>query len=241
MPPAVREFPDAAALAHAAARRFVAEAAQAAAARGRFAVALSGGSSPSRLYELLASQAYRGQVDWARVHVFWGDERCVPPDHADSSFRLAHAALLEHVPLPEENVHRIAGEAEPKRAADDYDRELRSFFRGQAGFDLILLGLGADGHTASLFPESPALLEAERWAVAVEHTRPPPPLVTRITLTLPVINAAQLIVFLVVGESKAERLRAVLAGADLPAARVRPATGRLIWLTDFAARAGPAG
>ncbi len=145
------------------------------------------------------------QIDWSSVQVYWGDERCVPPDDPESNYLMARQALLDHVPLPAENVHRICGELEPEHAAQMYEAELRQVSPGAKipRFDLVLLGLGEDGHTASLFPGSSALSETKRWVVSVEHTVPPPPLVTRISLTLPVFNAAANLIFLVSGSGKA--------------------------------------
>ncbi|GIW40774.1 MAG: 6-phosphogluconolactonase [Candidatus Binatia bacterium] len=241
-------LPDREALARAAAARFVSAARRAIGARGRFAVALSGGSTPRRLYDILATRRYAARVDWARVHVFWGDERCVPPDHPASNYGAARRALLDHVPVPEANVHRIRGEDDPARAAVDYEGELRAFFRTPGGpprcaagsrFDLVLLGMGADGHTASLFPGSPSLEERERWAVAVWGAG-----MWRVTLTLPVINAAAEIVVLVAGREKAAVLQKALRGArgadELPVQRIDPPSGRLWWLADASAASGSA-
>jgi 6-phosphogluconolactonase len=182
------------------------------------------------------------------VYIFWSDERCVPPGLPDSNYLMACLALLDPARVPARNIHRIPGELEPLRAAARYEAQLRQFFAGDGlpRFDLILLGLGEDGHTASLFPGSPALHEQERWAVAVEHTTPPPPLVPRVTLTLPVLNAAAHVIYLVSGANKAERLAQVLHGPvalePLPAQLVSPANGALLWLVDRAAARGlPAG
>jgi 6-phosphogluconolactonase len=235
---------DAEALAHAAAEAVVDAASRAVAARGRFTVALAGGSTPRRLYQLLADPKapFRGRVPWDRVHVFFGDERHVPPDHPDSNGRLAREALLDHVQVA--SVHRMRGE-EPDAgaAAAAYETELARFFATPADgppprLDLVLLGLGPDGHTASLFPGSAALHERRRWAVApfVERLR-----AHRITLTLPVIDRAREVLFLVSGSDKAEALAQVLApsgGAEPPpAARVNPAAGPPRWIVDRAAAA----
>lgn len=235
----VQVYPDPQALAQAVAERFVARAAEAVAARGRFAVALAGGTTPRAAYALLALPDYAARVDWARVHVFWGDERCVPPEHPDSNYRMARQALLAHVPIPAENVHRLRGELEPQRAAEAYERKLRRFFAGgPPTFDLVLLGLGRDGHTASLFPGAAALGETERWAVAhyVESLG-----VWRLTLTPVLFNAAAEVIFIVAGADKAEPLRQVLCGPHqphlLPAQAVRPLHGSLGWLVDAAAAA----
>jgi 6-phosphogluconolactonase len=228
---------DAEALAHSAAQRFSALAQEAADSRSRFSVALSGGSTPGALYRLLAEEPYRGQVPWAEVHLFWGDERCVPPDDPGSSYRLAEETLIARVPIPPDNVHRMHGELEPEEAARAYGRELGDFFCGSwPRFDLILLGLGEDGHTASLFPGSPALHETARLAVAVEaHYQDRP--AQRMSLTLPVLNAARQILFLVAGSAKAGIVQAVLEDPSrhLPAQQVQPLAGRLTWLLDTAA------
>jgi len=233
----IRTYPDADHLARAAAEHFATLAAEAIAARRQFTVALSGGSTPRAAYALLAAE----EVDWPRVHVFWGDERCVPPDHLDSNYRLAREALLDKVPIPAENIHCIRGEINPEEAAADYERTLRSFFARHPEeptprFDLILLGMGEDGHTASLFPGTAALNEQTRWVVAhyVDKLR-----AWRVTLTPVVINAAAHVTFIVSGAGKAERLREVLTGPyrpdTLPSQIVRPTDGRLLWLTDAAA------
>lgn len=227
-------LPDPGALAHEAARRFVALAREAAESRGRFSAALSGGSTPGGLYRLLAEEPYRSQVPWEAVHLFWGDERCVPPDDPGSNYRLAEEILISQVPIPPENVHRVRGELEPSSAARDYEHEIQDFFCGpHARFDLILLGLGEDGHTASLFPGSPALAETERLVVAataVYQDRP----AQRVTLTLPVLKSARQVLFLVAGSAKAGVVQAVLEGTDerLPAWQVQPGAGDLTWLLD---------
>ncbi len=243
--PEVVILPDPAGLAEEGARRFVAAAAGAIAARGQFNVALAGGSTPAGLYRALASPPYRDQVDWRWVFVYFGDERCVPPDHPDSNYRMARETLLDHVLLPRANVFRMAGELPPQEAADSYTRILREDFRIHGGslprFDLILLGMGDDGHTASLFPGMAALAERWRLVVATEVPAYVRPAVARVTLTLPFLNAAAQVMFLVAGAAKMEAVRAVLTGpapADLlPARRVRPRNGRLVWLLDEAAAA----
>jgi len=237
MPPNVRVFPDSARLARAVVARIVAVARSASAARGRFALALSGGSTPRAVYAALAEPAVTLQVDWNDVHLFFGDERCVPPDHADSNYRMVQEALFQHGLIPASNIHRLPTELPPAQAAEEYERDLRAFFGASPQFDLALLGLGDDGHTASLFPDAPALAETERWVTVVEHTTPPPPLVTRLTLTLPVFQAAREILFLVAGANKAERLAQVLTDPDarLPAQFVHPTNGELMWWVDEAA------
>ncbi len=203
---------------------------EAVAKRGRFALALSGGSTPARYFELLAGE----DIPWQEVHVFWADERLVAPDSSDSNFHLARARLLSRIPIPEGNVHPMAGGAsgpgEPEPAAA-YEALLRGFFgdHGFPAFDVIHLGLGGDGHTASLFPGQPALGERTCWVLPVEYAKASPP-VGRLTLTLPVINAAHLVFFLVSGPDKARLAREVMEGkTGYPAGLVCPA-GKLVWL-----------
>lgn len=228
-------------LAGQAARRFADLAAVAVKQSGRFTVAFSGGSTPRDLYRALAAPPFREAVPWPRVHCFWGDERCVPPDHPESNYRGAHEALLARVPVPADQVHRIEAELpDPATAADRYAATLARTFALRPGafprFDLILLGMGADGHTASLFPGAPALAEAERpvAAVYVERLK-----AYRVTLTPPVLRRAAMVLFLVAGTDKAETLREVLEGAyrpdRYPSQLLRQAEGRVTWLLDRAA------
>ncbi len=222
------------ALAHEAARRFVSLAREAVKSRGRFSVALSGGSTPDKLYRLLAERPYRARIPWADVHLFWGDERCVPPDDPDSNFAFVKETLISQVPIPPENVHRMRGELDPERAARAYEHGLQDFFSGSdVCFDLVLLGLGEDGHTASLFPGSPLLDETDRM-VAAATTGDRDRLAQRVTLTLPAINSARHILFLVSGKDKAAVVRSVVKGLDerLPASRIQPVAGQLTWLLD---------
>jgi 6-phosphogluconolactonase len=239
-PPEVRVFDTAEEVAAAAARRFAELARDAIAARGLFSVALAGGNTPRRVYELLASDGLREQVSWPAVHVFFGDERQVPAEHPDSNFRMASEALLSRVPVPARNVHRIEGRGDAAANASLYEDELRGFF-GEADwprFDLVMLGMGDDGHTASLFPGTPALSEGRAWVVAnrVEKLG-----AWRVTLTAPAINAARHVLFTVNGAGKAARLREVLRGerdpARLPSQLIRPADGALEWFVDKAAAA----
>jgi 6-phosphogluconolactonase len=225
----IEVYSDADALAHAAAAHFVEQAVQAIAARGRFVVALAGGVTPCATYTLLASQSFVARVDWLRVHTLWGDERCVPPSHRDSNYRLAREVLLGKIPIPNTNVHRIRGELDPAWAAMAYESDLEALLGSGGCFDLILLGMGTDGHTASLFPATAALEEQTRWVVEnyVEKLG-----AWRITLTLPIINAARQVTFLVSGTSKAEPLARIQAGEPLPAGLVKPVEGKLTWLVD---------
>lgn len=215
----------------AAAANFAELAAAAIEKRGRFTVALSGGSTPEPLYETLAE---RDDMDWSRVHIFFGDERTVPPDHEDSNYRMARLTLLDDI---DAHVYRIKGELDPEQAVNDYISELQAGFEGELPrFDLMLQGMGADGHTASLFPNTAALDEQEAW-VAANHV---PQLDTwRITMTYPVINNARVVMFLIAGEEKADALYEVLKGEPnpqvYPAQAVKPADGELHWYVDRAA------
>lgn len=224
-----------------AANRFTQLAQQQIQASGHFSAALAGGSTPKRLYELLASKPYRSRIPWQSVYLFWGDERCVPPDHPESNFRMAHEALLSSVPIPQTNIHRIpVDRVDPEQAARLYERTLRTFFRLSAEawpeFDLILLGLGGDGHVASLLPNSPALRESRRLVVATTSGHPDLP---RVTLTLPVLNHARHLMWLVAGPEKASMVRAVLERGDrpeeVPAGRVKSTGGKIFWFLDRAA------
>lgn len=231
---------DAEALAWRAADLF-ALAAQEAAARGRFAVALSGGDTPRALYAALARQQFAQKVPWRRTHVYWGDERCVPPDHPRSNYAMVRDVLLRHVPLPEAQVHRMRGEAPPADAAAAYHAELRRSAAQERPrsdlpvFDAVLLGLGRDGHTAGLFPHSPALEVQEELCVATEA----PDGEARLTVTYPVVNAARRVWFLVSGADKAGMVAEVLEGLRVPRAvpaqGVSPVHGVLTWLLDEAA------
>jgi 6-phosphogluconolactonase len=236
----VRVYDDAEAVARAAADLFARLSREAVEGRGAFSVALSGGTTPRRVYELLASDEYKERVPWAGVHVFFGDERTVPPDHAESNYRMASEARLSRVEVPAENVHRIEGVGDAAANASDYESVMRGFF-GDAEwprFDLVFLGMGDDGHTASLFPQTSALAETRAWVAAnwVEKLG-----AWRITLTANAINAARRVVFLVTGASKAERLREVISGepepSRLPSQMIRPRDGALRWYVDRAAAA----
>lgn len=240
----VRILDDAEALTRAAAEEFGRRVRERVEQAGFVTVALSGGSTPRGLYALLAEpREPAASLPWERIHLFWGDERDVPPDDPLSNFRMVRETLLSKVQVPADHVHRIRAEVgDAARAAWEYEQELRRFFGVAPGqvppFDLVLLGMGADGHTASLFPGSDALRERERLVVApwIEKLQ-----ARRITLTPPVLNGAACVLFLVHGADKAEALRAVLEGETfsgddaLPARSVRPAHGELIWLVDRAA------
>ena len=234
----INVLPDKIDLARAAAVHIMEVASHALLDRGRCSIALSGGSTPKAAYAMLAGVP----LDWKHIHVFWGDERCVTPEHPDSNYRMARLAFLGRIDIPPENIHRVRSERQPEQAAEVYEQELRSFFTSVEFpvFDLVLLGLGDDGHTASLFPGAPALDERERWVTVVEHRQPPVPLVDRVSLTLPVINLARQVTFLVSGDTKAQRFQQVIRdpeskGSALPAQLVRPDNGNLLWLVDKAA------
>lgn len=232
----LRIFPDAEAVTAALAQTFVESAQTAVAQRGLFDVALSGGTTPKAAYQRLAAEPLRSQVDWSRVFVYFGDERCVPPEDAASNYRMAYESLLGAVPIPTENVFRMRGEADPAIAANEYASLIRAHMGGHPHFDLVLLGLGEDAHTASLFPGS--LLDAgdESLVRAVYATSQA---MWRITLTPEAINAARSVVFAVEGAAKALALQSVLEGprdaARWPAQIVQPAHGTLTWLVDEAA------
>jgi 6-phosphogluconolactonase len=241
--PGVRVFPNPSEVARGAARLFVDYAWQSIARHGKFMVALSGGNTPRMLFEFLASDDFRGQVDWAKVHVFWSDERAVPPTDPESNYGMARRELLIRVPIPEANVHRMEAEKSTiGRAAHEYEEVLRKYLqldeRGFPQFHLIFLGMGADGHTASLFPGTRVTRQTSRWVstplVAKLNAR-------RMTLTLPVLDAALRVVFLIVGQEKAQTLHAVLEGkADppYPTQLVQPrGEGVKLFLVDQAAAA----
>ncbi len=202
--------------------------------RGKFTVALAGGSTPEPLYEALGSEKNQGRVDWEKVHLFWGDERHVPSDHPDSNYGMVRQALLEKVVIPEDNVHRVPAELDVHEAATVYEADLRAFFDGAwPRFDLVLLGMGEDGHTASLFPHSDGLKEEQRWFIA---NYAPKRETWRLTLTKNAINAARQIVVLVSGQLKAEMLAEVSKGLYEPESKpiqyISPTDGELHWLVD---------
>jgi len=240
----VEVLKDADAVARRGADLFAAAAQEATAARGAFTVALSGGETPGAMYRILAHQAFTQKIPWRRVHLYWGDERCVPPDSERSNYRLADESFIRHVPIPPDNVHRMRGEDDPAQAALDYENLLLApparpehSPASLPALDLLLLGLGADGHTASLFPHSPALAAEDRLVVVNEAEGTG----RRLTLTVPVINAARHVVFVVTGAAKAGMVAAVLEEPRrpqaIPAQLVAPRKGMIIWLLDEAAAA----
>jgi len=234
--------PGPAALFQKAAEKFAQIANDAVMKHGAFFVALAGGNTPRELYVLLTQENWRARVPWEKAHIFFGDERCVPPDHIDSNYRMVREALLDKLNLPESKVHRMAGEQEPQLAAAAYETEILQVFSGEGieppRFDLILLGLGNDGHTASLFPETSALYEKEKLVVAnyVEKFKS-----YRLTMTLPLLNNSRNILFLVSGESKAAIVKDIFQNHNrsqhYPAELICPTDGRLLWLLDQAAAA----
>ena len=206
---------------------------------GRFSVALSGGSTPRSLFELLAQPPWSASLPWAKTHVFWGDERCVPADHPDSNFGMTHKALLSKIKIPAENIHRVPTElGAPEKIAAAYESTLREFFPNSAfpAFDLNLLGLGENGHTASLFPRTPVLHDRQHWVAGyfVDEIK-----ANRVTLTAAAINHSREIAFLVAGESKGAVVRDVLHGPRdperLPAQLIQAESGSLTWLLDQSA------
>ena len=231
----IRIFKDFEKLSRHAAEIFVDQAAKAINKRVQFLVALNGGNTPTRLFQLLATD-FHDKVDWANVHVFWGDERCVPPDDPGSCYGQAHSLLLSQVPIPDSNIHRIKGELEPPEASTEYAQTLKSFTEGELAFprfDLVYLGMGEDGHTASLFPGSPVQVTSPTLPVTANYQDRP---ANRVSLTQFVFNQAYKVVFMATGEKKANTLAEVLSDRYnpelLPAQRIDPKAGELIWLVD---------
>jgi 6-phosphogluconolactonase len=241
---AVEVSPTPGEVAAAAANLFTLVAIQAAQSRGHARIAISGGSTPKAMFQLLADpgQPYLNDIPWAKVQLFWVDERCVPPDHEESNYRMTKAAMLDKVPLPDANIHRMEGELDPEEAASRYESEIRNAFRLEGAetptFDLILLGLGPDGHTASLFPHTDGLHEMARICIANHVLQKE---TWRVTLTWPVIVQGREVAFLIEGQEKASMVRTVFTGAydpeTYPAQLIRPASGKLTLLLDTAAAA----
>ena len=233
----IRIYNDLEALSQAAAELFAVQSRQASLICGRFSVALSGGETPRRMYEILASEPFRERIHWDEVHIFWSDERCVAADDPRNNALMAHLSFLDRVPIPPENVHPISCSSDPQQAALDYESELKHFFStSNPNFHLVLLGLGSNGHIASLFPHTEVLNETKRWvsAVYVEELG-----MSRVTFTAPFINQASQVIFLVSGADKAQVLEDVLEGSyqpnELPAQLIRPDGKHPIWLVDKAA------
>lgn len=230
----IKVFADLQALSHAAAWLFAEEALRAIEARGRFSVLLAGGETPRLAYEILARPPLRDVVPWEQVHIFWGDERYVPPHDPASNARMARQAFLDHVPIPAAHVHPIPYRCSPRESAVEYENVLRAFFSaGAPRFDLVFLGLGENGHTASLFPGTSAAAERDRWVTEVYVAEQD---LYRVTLTVPIFNRAALVAFIVAGGGKALILRKVLEGAleprRIPAQLIKPANGTLLWLVE---------
>jgi len=233
----IRVYNDLEDLSQAAAELFTLQSRQASLICGRFSVALSGGETPHRMYEILASPPYRERIHWNEVHIFWSDERYVPEDDPRSNARMAREVLLNHVPIPSDHIHPMRCNLSPQQAAIQYEQELKEFFSDQnPNFHLILLGLGTNGHTASLFPHTPVLNEKVKWVSEVYVKEQE---MHRITLTAPYINQASQVVFLVSGADKAQVLENVLEGPyqprELPAQLIRPDGKHPLWLVDKAA------
>jgi 6-phosphogluconolactonase len=231
-------YPDIDTLSHEAAQYVVRIASESIVTRGRFTIALSGGTTPRTLYGLLGSEPYRSQIDWALVDIFWSDERCVPPDSPDSNYHMAQEVLLSRIPIPAQQVHRMPADQPDRDAASQaYAEEMQRTFgtNGIPSFDLIQLGMGPEGHTASLFPHQASLHEQQRLVIPVSVPKPPP---DRLTFTPPVLNAARNVLFLMTGADKADALHAVLEGPyqpdEYPAQIVRPPHGEVVWMLDTA-------
>lgn len=237
--PEIKVVPDVKGVAAEAAERVARAAERAIAERGRFSIALSGGSTPKALHALLASEPYRSRIDWSRVYVLWGDERAVPPEHKDSNYRMAEETLLSKVPIPKEQIHRMRGEMAERadEAAREYGLMLKQ--KVEDGLDVVLLGMGGDGHTASIFPHTKAVSETEHRVIGyfAENSSTGPS--WRITMTAPYINQAREILILLAGGDKAARVKEVLEGprdpARLPIQLINPTQGKLTWIMDTAA------
>jgi 6-phosphogluconolactonase len=232
-------YPDIDTLSHDATQHIVRIANESIATYGRFTMALSGGTTPRKTYELLGSEPYSRQINWTLVHIFWGDERSVPPESPDSNYRMAHEILLSKIPVPAVQVHRmLANEPDRDVASQEYIEDMQRVFATDdiPSFDLIQLGMGPEGHTASLFPHQEALHEERRLVMPVSVPKPPP---DRLTFTPPLLNAARNILFLVTGSDKADALHAVLEGPyqpdEYPTQIVRPPNGEVVWMVDTAA------
>ena len=232
-------YPDTETLSQEAAQYIVRVAQESITAHRHFTLALSGGSTPKKLYGLLAEEPYRSQIDWTLVDIFWPDERCVPPDDAESNFLMAQQVLLSKIPIPANQIHRMpADQADRDAASYAYTLEMQQTIgsEGVPSFDLIQLGMGPEGHTASLFPRQPSLHEQQRLVMPVTVPKPPPP---RLTFTPRLLNAAHHVLFLVTGAEKQDAVKAVLEGEyqpdEYPAQIVQPTKGEVTWMLDAAA------
>lgn len=232
-------YPDTEALSQEAAQYIVRVAQESIAAHRRFTLALSGGSTPKKLYGMLAEEPYRSQIDWSAVDIFWSDERCVPTDDAECNFLMAQQVLFSKIPIPANQIHRMPADKDDRDAASyAYTLEMQQVFGtdGVPSFDLIQLGMGPEGHTASLFPHQPSLHEQQRLVMPVTVPKPPPP---RLTFTPRLINAAAHVLFLVTGAEKQDAVKAVLEGRfqpdEYPAQIVKPTKGEITWMLDAAA------
>jgi 6-phosphogluconolactonase len=236
--PDIKIFPDANAIAREAAERIVKLSEDAIEARGRFSIALAGGSTPKTLFALLASPEFVTRLDWPAIDLFFGDERCVPPDHKDSNYRMAHETMISKVPIPLDNVYRIRGEIDPEEAAKEYGLMLKEHF-GDGGLDLALLGMGDDGHTLSLFPGTKAVTETEHRVVANYAENSTTGKSWRVTMTAPFMNQSRNILVMLTGAAKADRLKEVLEGPHdperLPIQLIQPVNGTMSWLIDVGA------
>jgi len=235
----VKTYPTAEALSGAAAELFAEKACLAVERRGRCNAVFAGGETPRRMYELLAGKPYCNTIPWAKIHVYWGDERCVPANNKLSNQFMARQSLLDHVPIPETNIHPIVYEGSPRVAAEQYEKILQATFKNRTPqFDIVLLGLGDNGHTASLFPATDVLNIQDQWVSQVYVAEQN---LYRVTLTVPILNQAATIVFLVAGSTKAHVVQEVIAGPQdstrLPAQLIEPIHGELFWLLDQAAAA----
>jgi 6-phosphogluconolactonase len=235
----IKVVPDAKSVAAEAAERVTAAAERAIAERGAFSIALSGGSTPKALYALLTAEPYRSRVNWSRVHILFGDERGVPPEHKDSNYKMADEALLSKVPIPKAQIHRMKGELgeRAEEAAKEYGLMLQKQF--PEGLDVVLLGMGGDGHTASIFPDTPAVTEKKHRVLGYFATNSSTGKSWRITMTAPFINQAREILVLLAGSDKAARLKEVLEGPEdpdrLPIQLIKPTRGKIAWIIDLAA------
>ncbi len=232
-------YPDTNTLSQQAAQYIVRIANESIVTRGRFSIALSGGSTPKALYGLLAAEPYRAQLDWSLIEIFWSDERCVPPDSSDSNYAMANEVLLSKIPIQPNQVHRMPADQPDRDAASQaYTLEMQRIFgtNGIPTFDLLQLGMGPEGHTASLFPHQQSLHEQHRLVMPVTVPKPPPP---RLTFTPPLLNAARHVLFLVTGAEKADAVQAVLEGEhqpeEYPAQLIRPTNGEVTWMLDTSA------